>query len=40
VNVLAFPMGQDDVRIISSVIFLSTVAAALTLPVWLILLSF
>ena len=40
VNVLAFPMGQDDVRIISSVIFLSTVAAALTLPVWLLILSF
>lgn len=39
VNVLAFSMGQSDVRIISSVIFLSTLLAALTLPVWLLLLA-
>lgn len=38
VNVLAFTMGQSDTRIISSVIFLSTVAAAFTLPLWLYLL--
>lgn len=38
VNVLAFSMGQSDTRIISSVIFLSTVAAAFTLPLWLYLL--
>lgn len=38
VNVLAFAMGQSDTRIISSVIFLSTVLAVLTLPLWLILL--
>lgn len=40
VNVLAFSMGQSDVRIISSVIFLSTLLAALTLPVWLLLIPF
>lgn len=39
VNVLAFSMEQSDVRIISSVIFLSTLLAAVTLPVWLILLA-
>ena len=39
VNVLAFSMGQSDVRIISSVIFLSTLLAAATLPVWLLLLA-
>lgn len=38
VNVLAFSMGVGDVRIISSVIFLSTLLASLTLPVWLMLL--
>lgn len=37
VNVLAFSMGPTDVRIISSVIFLSTLLAAATLPVWLLL---
>jgi malonate transporter and related proteins len=35
VNVMAFAMGGDDTRIISSVICLSTLAAALTLPAWL-----
>lgn len=40
VNVLAFAMGPDDTRIISSVIFLTTLLAALTLPVWLIILGF
>ncbi|MFA5679517.1 MAG: AEC family transporter [Pseudomonas sp.] len=38
VNVLAFSMGAGDVRIISSVIFLSTLLASLTLPIWLFLL--
>ncbi|WP_304640886.1 AEC family transporter [Pseudomonas sp.] len=35
VNVLAFAMGGEDNRIISSVICLSTLAAVLTLPAWL-----
>ena len=39
VNVLAFAMGHEDSRIINSVIFLSTAMAAITLPVWLILLA-
>ena len=39
VNVLAFAMGQADTRIISSVIFLSTVLAGFTLPLWLILMA-
>lgn len=39
VNVLAFAMGQEDSRIINSVIFLSTVIAAVTLPIWLVLLA-
>ena len=38
-NVLAFAMGQADTRIISSVIFLSTVLAGFTLPLWLILMA-
>ena len=40
VNVLAFAMGATDTRIISSVIFLSTLLAALTLPLWLVILGF
>ncbi|MEH6389303.1 AEC family transporter [Pseudomonas profundi] len=39
VNVLAFAMADEDSRIISSVIFLSTLLAAVTLPVWLMLLT-
>lgn len=39
VNVMAFAMGQADTRIISSVIFLSTVVAGLTLPLWLVLMA-
>ena len=39
VNVLAFAMGQEDSRIINSVIFLSTLLAAISLPGWLVLLS-
>ncbi len=35
VNVLAFAMGGEDNRIVSSVICLSTVVAAVTLPGWL-----
>jgi len=39
INVLAFAMGREDMRILGSVIFLSTVMAAITLPVWLLLLA-
>ncbi|HIZ49897.1 MAG TPA: AEC family transporter [Candidatus Pseudomonas excrementavium] len=39
INVLAFAMGREDMRILGSVIFLSTVMAAVTLPVWLLLLA-
>ncbi|MBQ0742831.1 MAG: AEC family transporter [Pseudomonas sp.] len=39
VNVLAFHMGQQDNRIISSVIFMSTLLSAVTLPLWLVLLG-
>lgn len=39
VNVLAFAMGQEDSRIIGSVIFLSTMMSILTLPLWLMLLN-
>ncbi len=39
VNVLAYAMGQEDNRIISSVIFLSTLLAAFSMPLWLLLLS-
>ncbi|WP_090272913.1 AEC family transporter [Halopseudomonas litoralis] len=39
INVLAFAMGQEDTRILGSVIFLSTVMAAITLPVWLLVLA-
>lgn len=39
INVLAFAMGQEDTRILGSVIFLSTVMAAVTLPVWLMILA-
>lgn len=37
VNVLAFYMGPEDNRIISSVVFLSTLLSAITLPLWLLL---
>lgn len=39
INVLAFAMGREDMRILGSVIFLSTVMAAVTLPAWLLLLA-
>lgn len=39
INVLAFAMGQEDTRILGSVIFLSTVMAAITLPIWLMVLA-
>lgn len=39
INVLAFSMGQEDTRILGSVIFLSTVMAAVTLPIWLMVLA-
>lgn len=39
VNVLAFSMGDGDIRIISSVIFLSTLLASFTLPLWLMLIA-
>ena len=39
INVLAFAMGQEDTRILGSVIFLSTVMAAVTLPAWLLVLA-
>ncbi|WP_193076087.1 AEC family transporter [Pseudomonas sp. FME51] len=39
INVLAFAMGQEDTRILGSVIFLSTVMAAVTLPIWLMILA-
>ncbi|MCO5787738.1 AEC family transporter [Pseudomonas sp. G11-1] len=39
INVLAFAMGREDMRILGSVIFLSTVMAAITLPVWLLVLA-
>lgn len=39
INVLAFAMGQEDTRILGSVILLSTVMAAITLPVWLLVLA-
>lgn len=39
INVLAFAMGQEDTRILGSVIFLSTVMATITLPIWLMVLA-
>jgi len=38
INVLAFAMGREDTRVLGSVIFLSTVISAVTLPVWLMIL--
>ncbi|WP_339490444.1 AEC family transporter [Pseudomonas sp. EL_65y_Pfl2_R95] len=37
VNILGFAKTQDDVRSVSSTVFLSTVLSALTLPVWVLL---
>ncbi|MGX5218232.1 MULTISPECIES: AEC family transporter [Pseudomonas] len=37
VNILGFAKTQDDVRSVSSTVFLSTVLGALTLPVWVLL---
>lgn len=39
VNVLAFVVNPDDTRAVSSTVFLSTVMAALTLPLWMLLMS-
>lgn len=39
VNVLAFIVNQDDTRAVSSAVFLSTVLAALSLPLWMLLMS-
>lgn len=36
VNILGFAKTQEDVRSVSSTVFLSTVLAALTLPVWVL----
>jgi len=37
VNVLAFVKHSDDTRAVSSTVFLSTVAAAVSLPLWMLL---
>ncbi|GAB6388029.1 AEC family transporter [Stutzerimonas marianensis] len=39
VNVLAFAVNPDDIRPVSSTVFLSTVLAAITLPAWMLLVS-
>jgi predicted permease len=39
VNVLAFVVNQDDTRAVSSTVFLSTVLSALSLPLWMLLMS-
>ncbi|MCG4454340.1 hypothetical protein LJY18_13655 [Pseudomonas sp. MMS21-TM103] len=36
VNILAFAKTPEDTRNVSSAIFLSTVLAALTLPLWML----
>ncbi|TVP87187.1 MAG: AEC family transporter [Pseudomonadaceae bacterium] len=40
VNVLAFALGHEDTRIIGSVVFLSTLLAAVSLTLWLLGLGF
>lgn len=37
VNILGFAKTQEDIRSVSSTVFLSTVLAALTLPIWVLL---
>jgi malonate transporter len=39
VNVLAFAKNPEDTRSVSSAVFLSTVLAALTLPMWMLLVA-
>ncbi len=39
VNVLAFAKNPEDTRSVSSAVFLSTVLAALTLPLWMLLVA-
>ncbi|NKQ12230.1 AEC family transporter [Pseudomonas sp. SST3] len=39
VNVLAFVINQDDTRVVSSTVFLSTLLAAISLPLWMLLMS-
>lgn len=39
VNVLAFVVNQDDTRAVSSAVFLSTLLAVVTLPLWMLLMS-
>lgn len=39
VNVLAFVVQSDDTRPVSSTVFLSTVLAAISLPLWMLLIS-
>jgi malonate transporter len=39
VNVLAFVINQEDTRVVSSTVFLSTLLAAISLPLWMVLTS-
>jgi predicted permease len=39
VNVLAFVTNQEDTRAVSSTVFLSTLLAAISLPLWMLVLS-
>jgi malonate transporter len=39
VNVLAFVINQEDTRVVSSTVFLSTLLAAISLPLWMLLMS-
>jgi len=39
VNVLAFVVNQEDTRAVSSTVFLSTLLAVISLPLWMLLLS-
>lgn len=39
VNVLAFVSNPDDTRAVSSTVFLSTMVAAISLPLWMLLMS-
>ncbi|AHL76664.1 transporter [Stutzerimonas stutzeri] len=39
VNVLAFVINQEDTRAVSSTVFLSTLFAAISLPLWMLLMS-
>lgn len=39
VNVLAFVINQDDTRTVSSTVFLSTLLAVISLPLWMLLIS-